>query len=44
MYSPPSLQSLAASTLLWTAYQDGHYAEVQIISFVDAQSQKYAPE
>ena len=41
---PLPLQSLATSTLLWTAYQDSHYVEVQIINFVDAHSQKYAPE
>ena len=35
---PPSLQILAASTLLWTVYQAGCYPEVWIINFVNAQS------
>ena len=40
---PPSLQALAAYTMLQTAYQAGHYPEARIINFVDAQSRGTYP-
>ena len=40
---PPSLQALAAGTLLWTAYQAGRHPEAQIINSVDAWSQETRP-
>ena len=40
---PPSLQALAAYTLLQTAYQAGRYPEARIINFVDAQSRGIHP-
>ena len=35
---PPSLQALAAYTLLQTAYHTDHYPAAWIINFVDVQS------
>lgn len=40
---PPSLQALAAGTLLWTAYQAGRHPEARIINSVDAWSQETRP-
>ena len=40
---PPSLQALAAYTLLQTAYQAGRYPEARIMTFVDAQSRGIHP-